>query len=260
MPSSSAAASANHSSGGRSGSERNRASASNPTGSRVLRSTIGWTWIESPSPATNRWISARAGTRSCSSSISSRRSCDDSSSTIPSTTSADTLARPLGDAMDRVDDLLGRGALDEVADRAGAEHLEDRRAVLERRQRDHSGAGRGARDLAGRAGPAAGRHAHVDERDVGQLALGERRRPRPRRRRRRRARAWAPARGASDRASRERRLVVGHQDADMRVAVRRGRGALTRRDASIPAGRCNSTRPGRDGPWGRSWRWAAAAA
>ena len=223
VPSSSAAASANHSFGGRGGSERNRASASYPTGWRVVRSTIGWTWIARPSPATNRWISA-ARARIRWSSISSRRSCDDSSSTIPSTTSADTLARPLATRWIESTISSPRGALDEVADRAGAEHLQDRRAVLERRQRDHPGARRGADDLAGRPGPAAGRHAHVDERHVGLLALGERD-------------GLVRVGGGADERERgllrqergqgvaERGLVVGQQDAHMRVAAQGKGGA-----------------------------------
>ena len=74
---------------------------------------------------------------------------------------------------DRTQEVLARRALHEVADGAGAEHLEHRGAVLERGQRDHAGVGRDADDLARRARAAAGRHAHVDDRDVRSAGVGE---------------------------------------------------------------------------------------
>jgi primosomal protein N' len=74
---------------------------------------------------------------------------------------------------DRVQDLLGRRALDEVADDAGAQHVEHGPAVLVRREGDDLRLRRDLADLAGRARTASGRHLDVDERDLGMLDLGE---------------------------------------------------------------------------------------
>ena len=54
---------------------------------------MGWNTMESPSPAMNRSISPRRASR-CSSSISSLRSWEVSSCTIPPTTSGDRLVPP----------------------------------------------------------------------------------------------------------------------------------------------------------------------
>ena len=74
----------------------------------------------------------------------------------------------VGGAVDRVEQVLGRDALDDVARRAGAEHLDDRRPVLvARRARARARSGTGARISRAASRPAAARHVHVDDADVG---------------------------------------------------------------------------------------------
>jgi hypothetical protein len=130
----------------------------------------------------------------------------------------------VGDPVDRVDDVVACRALDEIADGAGAEHLEHRRAVLERRQRDHPRPWGVPDDLPCRPRAASRRHAHVDERDVGLFPLGERHRfVRVGRR------ADEGERGLlrEQRGERfaKRGLVVGEEDAHMRIAAQGKRGA-----------------------------------
>ena len=80
---------------------------------------------------------------------------------------------PVDHLGDRTQEVLPGGALDEVADGARPEHLEHGGAILERGQCDHARGGRDADDLARRARAAAGRHAHVDDRDVRAAGVGE---------------------------------------------------------------------------------------
>ncbi len=181
-PSASETASANHSFGGRdaaSGEPRQRLDPDGRFGLEARRSA-GRPSIR-PSPATNRSISLRRAS-TCSRSASSRRSCFVSSATMPEITSADRLAPPGHDLLDRTDDLLARRALHQVADGAGAQHLEHGRAVLERGERDHPRVGRSARDLSRRSWSAARRHRDVDQRHVGSGIARRSRSPRRRRR------------------------------------------------------------------------------
>jgi hypothetical protein len=74
---------------------------------------------------------------------------------------------------DGQDQVLVRAAFDQVADRAGSEHLQDRGAVFERGERDHARVGRHSDDLPGSPRSAAGRHAHVDQCHIGLPRSGE---------------------------------------------------------------------------------------
>ena len=178
-------------------------------------STIGWN-DHARRPRRPRTARSRRGEPDLARcSISSRRSCEASSCTIPPITSVGQ-ARAAVATPSRSSRAISSagGALDQVADRAGAEHLEHRGPVLERRERDHPGVGRDPDDLARRSRPAARRHLHVDQRDV--RAARSRRARSPRRRRPR----CPPApdrvlvREEVGEGDAQGRLVVGDQDAD----------------------------------------------
>ena len=165
---------------------------------------------------------------------------------MPPTTSSERLVPPCGDPADRSQDVLGGGPLDEVADAPGAEHLEDRRTILERGERDHAGAGGQPLDLPRGPGAAARGHLDVEQRDVGllplregdrlvrvggrpheedPLLLGE-------------ELGQGPAQGW---------LIVGHQDAD--ALGRRGHGRFCEGEAphdvrTVPTGDAPCNRPG----------------
>jgi hypothetical protein len=79
----------------------------------------------------------------------------------------------LGDLLDPLHELVGGGALHEVADGTGPQHLEHARAVFIRGEGDHPGPGRHPRDAASRVRPTALRHPDVDEGDIGQVRLGD---------------------------------------------------------------------------------------
>ena len=69
--------------------------------------------------------------------------------------------------------MLGRAALDEIADDARLEHLEHGVPVGGGSQREHLRVRRAAPQLAGDLDTAATRHAHVDDRDVRPRRAGE---------------------------------------------------------------------------------------
>src|SRR6185436_10800073 len=72
--------------------------------------------------------------------------------------------------LDRFQDRTDRAALEQIPDRTGFEHLQDRRPVMMRGERDHLGLRRAVPDLTRGMQPAA-RHAHVDEGNVRALAV-----------------------------------------------------------------------------------------
>ena len=69
--------------------------------------------------------------------------------------------------LDRLEDLLGRAALDEIADDSGLEHVEHRVAVGRAGKSEHLRIDGAALELARDLESTAVRHAYVDDRDVG---------------------------------------------------------------------------------------------
>ena len=79
-----------------------------------------------------------------------------------------------GRAVDRLDDLAGRAALDEIALRARPDHLQHRLPVLVEREGEDPRVGGAEPDLPGGTGPSAERHPNVDQghvRPVGRREL-----------------------------------------------------------------------------------------
>jgi hypothetical protein len=147
-------------------------------------------------------------------------------------------ARPsLGDLLDPLDELVGGRALDQVADGAGPEHLQDVGSVLVRGQSDHPCAGRHARDASSRVRPAPFGHADVHERDVRQVRSGD---PDRLLRVGGRADQLDPLLVAEElrEGHAESGLVVRQEDAD-RVAV-----ATQMQDGSVGGHRADATRAG----------------
>src|SRR6476646_2993145 len=79
-----------------------------------------------------------------------------------------------GGCVDAANELLGLGVLQQIADGAGAQRLDDPLPVHERGQDDHLDAGSLGRDPAGRLDASDAGHREVHEHDVGSLLDAER--------------------------------------------------------------------------------------
>ena len=151
-----------------------------------------------------------------------------------------------GHGADAVEDVVGLGVLEQVADRAGVERAHDPLGVGVRRQHQHVGQLLGD-DRAGGADAVDARHLQVHQHDVGPGPRAPPRAP-PRRRRpcRRRSRSATPASSWVEPAP-HHRVVVDHHDGDPLVASLALDSTSIR--TSVPvAGRATGRRAGRPRP------------